>query len=185
MANYHGLWDNGDFDRGRAALQKANQVAAANKSTTLRERAYIAALDEIYKHDGKDNYSHAQAFEQKMATLQAAYPDDTEAAIFHALTLAVAAPKTDKTFANQRKCGEILEPIFQKQPNHPGVAHYMIHCFDNPLLAEKGLVAARAYARIAPSSSHAQHMPSQRTNSNNPSNRGTGGPVSHFHAPPH
>src|SRR5207237_3590264 len=86
MANYHGLWDNGDFDRGRAALQKANQVAAANKSTTLRERAYIAALDEIYKHDGKDNYSHAQAFEQKMATLQAAYPDDTEAAIFHALT---------------------------------------------------------------------------------------------------
>jgi tetratricopeptide (TPR) repeat protein len=160
MANYHGLWENGNTDRGRAALQEANEVATASKGTTTRERAYIAALDEIYKQDGKDNYAHAQAFEQRMGSLQAAYPDDTEAAVFHALMLAVTAPKTDKTFANQRKCGEILEPIFQKQPHHPGVAHYMIHCFDNPVLAERGLVAARAYAKIAPSSSHAQHMPS-------------------------
>jgi tetratricopeptide (TPR) repeat protein len=160
MANYHGLWDNGNTDRGRAALQKANEIATASKGTTPRERAYIAALGEIYKQDGKDNYAHAQAFEERMGSLQAAYPDDTEAAVFHALMLAVTAPKTDKTFANQRKCGEILEPIFQKQPHHPGVAHYMIHCFDNPVLAERGLVAARAYAKIAASSSHAQHMPS-------------------------
>src|SRR5260370_6477311 len=95
-----------------------------------------------------------------MGDLQAAYPQDDEAAIFHALTLAVTAPKSGKTFANQRKCGESLEPIFAKQPHHPGVAHYIIHCYDNPLLAEKGLGAARMYAKIAPASAHANHMPS-------------------------
>src|SRR5206468_6541817 len=67
---------------------------------------------------------------------------------------------TDKTFVNQRKCGEILEPIFAKNPHHPGVAHYLIHCYDNPMLAEKGLAAARLYATIAPASAHANHMPS-------------------------
>src|SRR5258707_4376782 len=95
-----------------------------------------------------------------MGELQAAYPEDSEAAIFHALTLAITAPKTDKTFANQRKCGEILEPIFKKQPHHPGIAHYIIHCYDNPVLAEQGLGAARMYAKIAPASAHANHMPS-------------------------
>src|SRR5439155_9413680 len=95
-----------------------------------------------------------------MSELQAAFPDDSEAAIFHALTLAITAPTTDKTFANQRKCGEILEPIFAKNPHHPGVAHYIIHCYDNPVLAEKGLGAARLYAKIAPASAHANHMPS-------------------------
>jgi len=95
-----------------------------------------------------------------MGAVQAAYPQDEEAAIFHALTLAITAPKTDKTFANQKKCGEILEPIFEKQPQHPGIAHYIIHCYDNPVLAEKGLGAARMYAKIAPASAHANHMPS-------------------------
>src|SRR5258705_592141 len=95
-----------------------------------------------------------------MAALQNAYPDDIEAAIFHALALDITALKQDKTFANQRKCGEILEPIFEKLPNHPGVAHYIIHCYDNPVLAQQGLKAAREYAKIAPSSAHANHMPS-------------------------
>jgi tetratricopeptide (TPR) repeat protein len=95
-----------------------------------------------------------------MGSVAASYPDDNEAAIFHALALDVTAPKTDKTFSNQRRCGEILEPIFQKQPHHPGVAHYLIHCYDNPALAEKGVSAARAYAKIAPASAHANHMPS-------------------------
>ncbi len=95
-----------------------------------------------------------------MGALQAAYPSDDEAAVFHALALYISAPKTDKTFANQRKCGEILEPIFARQPHHPGAAHYLIHCYDNPVLAEKGLVAARMYAKIAPASAHANHMPS-------------------------
>jgi tetratricopeptide (TPR) repeat protein len=160
MSHYHGLWGNGDMNAGRAALHKAQETAAANAETTKREKAYIDALAEIYKVDDTDKAAHAQAFEQKMAELQTAYPDDTEAAIFHALTLAITAPKTDKTFANQRKCGEILEPIFAKNPHHPGVAHYIIHCYDNPLLAEQGLQAARLYAKIAPASAHANHMPS-------------------------
>jgi tetratricopeptide (TPR) repeat protein len=160
MSHYHGLWDNGDTSAGRAALQRAQELAAANPKTTARENAYIGALEEIYRQDDKDHALHARAFEQKMGALQAAYPDDSEAAIFHALTLAITAPKTDKTFANQRKCGEILEPIFKKQPHHPGIAHYIIHCYDNPVLAEQGLGAARMYARIAPASAHANHMPS-------------------------
>jgi tetratricopeptide (TPR) repeat protein len=160
MSHYHGLWGNGDMSAGRAALQKAQAVTVANPSTTRREKSYIDSLAEIYKEDGKDKTVHAQSFEQKMGEVQAAYPDDNEAAVFHALTLAITAPKTDKTFANQRKCGEILEPIFAKNPHHPGVAHYIIHCYDNPMLAEKGLGAARLYAKIAPASAHANHMPS-------------------------
>jgi tetratricopeptide (TPR) repeat protein len=160
MSHYHGLWHNGDLAAGRESLHKAQEIASGNPATTPRERAYIDALSEIYKEDGKDEYAHAQAFEQKMGVLQAAYPGDAEAAIFHALSLDITAPKTDKTLANQRKCGEILEPIFAKQPDHPGVAHYIIHCYDNPVLAEKGLGAARKYATIAPASAHANHMPS-------------------------
>ncbi len=160
MTHYHGLWNSGDMAAGRAALRKAQEIAAANSQTTAREKAYIDALAEIYREDGKDKVAHGQAFEQKMAALQAANPSDSEAAIFHALALDITAPKTDRTFANQRKCGEILEPIFEQQPHHPGVAHYLIHCYDNPVLAEKGLGAARLYAKIAPASAHANHMPS-------------------------
>jgi tetratricopeptide (TPR) repeat protein len=160
MSHYHGLWDNGDLAAGREALHKAQAVAGANPQTTAREKAYIEALAQIYREDGKDKYANAQAFEQKMGAVQAAYPEDSEAAIFHALTLAITAPKTDKTYANQRKCGEILQPIFAQQPHHPGVAHYIIHCYDNPVLAAQGLGAARMYAKIAPASAHANHMPS-------------------------
>jgi tetratricopeptide (TPR) repeat protein len=160
MSHYHGLWDNGDTAAGRAALQKAQELASANPKTSARERAYINALAEIYRQDDQDHAAHARALERKMGGLQAAYPEDSEAAIFHALTLAITAPKTDKTFANQRKCGEILEPLFKKQPHHPGIAHYIIHCYDNPVLAEQGLGAARMYAKIAPASAHANHMPS-------------------------
>ncbi len=160
MSHYHGLWDNGDMAAGRVALHRAENLAAADSSTSIREKGYIEALAEIYREDGKDKPAHALLFEQKMGALQVAYPDDTEAAIFHALSLAITAPKTDKTFANQKKCGEILEPIFAKLPHHPGVAHYIIHCYDNPVLAQRGLNAARMYARIAPASAHANHMPS-------------------------
>ncbi|HEY6185848.1 MAG TPA: hypothetical protein VIW67_26635 [Terriglobales bacterium] len=160
MTYYHGLWHNGDTTAGREVLHRAQDMAAHNPRTTDREHAYIDALAEVYKEDGKDEYTHAQAFEQKMGTVHAAYPDDSEATIFYALSLDITAPKTDKTFGNQRKCGEILEPIFAQQPNHPGVAHYIIHCYDNPVLAEKGLGAARKYAAIAPNSAHANHMPS-------------------------
>ena len=160
MSHYHGLWHNGDTAAGHKAWQRAREIARTNPKTTARENAYIDALGEIYREDGKDDYAHAQAFEQKMGILAASYSDDSEAAIFYALALDATAPKTDKTFSHQRQCGEILEPIFQKQPHHPGVAHYLIHCYDNPVLAQKGLNAARAYAKIAPASAHANHMPS-------------------------
>lgn len=160
MSYYHGLWKNGNTAAGREAFEKAKAVAAANPKTSARELAYIEALDEIYREDDKDQATHDSAFEQKMGAVQAAYPTDSEAAIFHALTLDIAAPKTDKTFANQRKCGEILEPLFKLQPHHPGIPHYIIHCYDNPVLAEKSLGAARMYAKIAPASAHANHMPS-------------------------
>ena len=162
MSHYHGLWANGDAAAGRQAIRRAQQLAAenSNSKTSGREKEYIQALAEIYREDGKDDAIHAQTFEQKMASLQAAHPEDHEAAIFHALTLYITAPKTDKTFSNQRKCGEILEPLFLQQPRHPGLAHYLIHCYDNPVLAERALPAARVYARIAPASAHANHMPS-------------------------
>ena len=160
MSHYHGLWQNGDLAAGREAWKKAQEISSSNTQTTARERAYIEALAEIYQGEGKDQSAYDQAYERKMAALQDAYPEDTEAAIFHALTLSITAPKTDKTFANQRKCGEILEPLLAKQPHHPGVAHYLIHCYDNPVLAENGLQAARMYATIAPASAHANHMPS-------------------------
>ncbi|PYV87276.1 MAG: hypothetical protein DMG90_18565, partial [Acidobacteria bacterium] len=160
MTHYHGLWGNGDANAGRAALQQARSAAQANSRTSPREKRYIEGLGEIYAQDDRGGAAQAIAFEQKMAALQAAYPDDTEAAIFHALSLSITAAKTDRTFANQKKCGEILEPVLHRLPNHPGVAHYLIHCYDNPVLAESGLQAARTYARIAPASAHANHMPS-------------------------
>ncbi len=160
MSHYHGLWENGDTAAGRVAWQKAQDLATANAKTTAREKAYITALAEIYREDGNDMAAHGRVFEQKMGEVQAAYPDDSDAAIFHAITLYISAPKTDNTYANQRKCGQILEPIFARLPHHPGVAHYIIHCYDNPVLAEQGIEAARAYAKIAPASAHAHHMPS-------------------------
>src|SRR6266436_5102577 len=160
MSHYHGLWHNGDSSAGRKAIVRAKAIAAANPKTTPREVAYIDALGEIYSEDGGDQAARDRAFEQKMGAVQAAYPEDSEAAIFHALTYDIIAPKTDKTFANQRKCGEILEPLFKTQPHHPGIAHYIIHCYDNAVLAESGLGAARMYAKIAPASAHANHMPS-------------------------
>ncbi|TMG78535.1 MAG: hypothetical protein E6H75_03470, partial [Betaproteobacteria bacterium] len=88
------------------------------------------------------------------------YPDDYEARVYHALTLQASAPKTDMTYANQRKSAEILEKLYEQNPQHPGVSHYLIHAYDYPPLAEKGLPAARRYAGIAPAAPHARHMPS-------------------------
>ena len=157
MSHYHGMWDNGDMAAGREALTRAQKIAAGNPKTSAREKAYVEALAEIFREDGKDQRP-CVAFEQKMAAVQAAYPDDEAASSMR--SAGHQAPKTDKTFANQRKCGEILEPIFARQPHHPGMAHYIIHCYDNPVLAEQGLNAARMYATIAPASAHANHMPS-------------------------
>ena len=160
MSHYHGLWRSGDVVAGRAAISKAQEIASANAATSAREKAYIDALADVYAESKTDYIARGTAFEKRMGDVAAAYPTDTEAQIFHALALKVSASPLDKTFSNEKKCGEILEPIFKRYPHHPGVAHYIIHCYDNPVLAEQGLGAARIYAKIAPVSAHANHMPS-------------------------
>jgi hypothetical protein len=142
---------------GLAAIQKGKQVGAK----TQRERDYIDALSVMYvDYDKVPHGARVQAYLKAMEALAARYPDDDEAQIFYAITLNVAASPNDKSYANQRKGAAILEPIFKRQPQHPGVAHYLIHLYDTPALAEMGLNAARRYAEIAPAAPHAQHMPS-------------------------
>jgi hypothetical protein len=142
---------------GLAATQKGKEVGAK----TQRERDYIDALAVMYTdYDKLPHGARVQAYLKAMEALAARYPDDDEAQIFYAITLNVAASPNDKTYANQLKGAGILEPIFKRQPRHPGVAHYLIHLYDTPALADKGLDAARRYASIAPAAPHAQHMPS-------------------------
>jgi hypothetical protein len=159
MSVYYPLWQPPSpamLQKGAAALEKGRGLSA-----TPRERDYIAAISAYYTDaDTLDHRTRALAYEKAMAQLVARYPDDREAAVFYALALDATALPTDKTYANQLKAGAILEKVYAEQPNHPGVAHYIIHSYDFPPLASRGLVAARGYARIAPSVPHAQHMPS-------------------------
>jgi hypothetical protein len=144
------------IQEGWAAVEKAK--AAGGK--TPREQDYIAAIELLYKDAEKiDHRTRAIAYERAMEQLSRMHPDDREAAIFYALALNATALPTDKTYANQLKAAEILEPIFAEQPNHPGVAHYLIHSYDYPPIAHRGLAAARRYASIAPAAPHALHMP--------------------------
>jgi hypothetical protein len=160
MTYYHQVWSPpgpADLKAGSAFMEKAKQVGAK----TQRERDYIAAIDAFYKDSDKiDHGTRALAYERAMEQLQTRYPDDHEAAIFHALALLATAPPTDKTYVNQKKAGAILEPLFVEEPEHPGIAHYLIHAYDYPPLAQGALDAARRYAKIAPDSPHALHMPS-------------------------
>jgi len=140
-----------------AALEKARAIGAK----TQRERDWIEALSAYYRdHDKVPVDARLLAYTKAMEQMTQRYPDDYEAWVFYALTLQASAPKTDKTYANQLKAAAILEKQLQQDPQHPGVAHYLIHAYDYPPLADKGLVAARRYAGIAPAASHARHMPS-------------------------
>jgi tetratricopeptide (TPR) repeat protein len=142
---------------GAAAIAKAKTVGAK----TQRERDYIDALAIIYAdHDKIGHLPRTQAYARAMEQVAQRYPKDDEAQIHYALALNTSASPADKTYANQLKGAAILEPIFERQPQHPGVAHYLIHLYDYPPIAEKGLNAARLYAKIAPGAAHAQHMPS-------------------------
>jgi hypothetical protein len=142
---------------GLAALQKAKAMGAKSE----RERDYIDALLAFYTdHDKVDHRTRVQRYVKAIEAVAQKYPDDDEAQINYAITLNVAASPADKTYANQLKGAAILRPIFARQPQHPGVAHYLIHLHDYPAIAEKGLDAAERYAQIAPAAPHAQHMPS-------------------------
>jgi len=142
---------------GAEAIQKAQQVGAA----TARERDYIAALDLLYRdHASTPHRERALRYEEAMGKLADRYPDDVEARILYALTVSGNHDLNDKTFARPLKAAALLEPLFVSLPQHPGVAHYLIHSYDYPPIAQKGLPAAQRYAQVAPSAPHAQHMPS-------------------------
>ncbi|WP_407521075.1 hypothetical protein [Methylobacterium oryzisoli] len=143
--------------KGLAALEEAQRLGAP----TDREAGFIDALLVFYRdHATKDHRSRVLAYEAAMASLAARFPDDPEVRIFYALALNVAASPTDKTYAKPLKAAEILEAEWQRQPDHPGVVHYLVHTYDFPPLAQRGLKAALRYAEIAPDAPHALHMPS-------------------------
>ena len=157
LSNPHGAIPAPNLAPGLSAIEKARAIGAK----TQRERDYIDALAAMYvDYDKTPQQARVQSYLKAMEALAAKYPDDDEAQIFYAITLNVAASPADKTYANQLKGAAILEPIFQRQPQHPGVAHYLIHLYDYPPIAAKGLPAALRYSKIAPNAPHAQHMPS-------------------------
>jgi tetratricopeptide (TPR) repeat protein len=142
---------------GRTAIERG----LATGQPTARERAYLTAAATLFRdHETVDQRTRVLAYERAMAVLHAEYPDDREAAAFYALAVNQTALPTDKTYAQQIKAAGILEPLFAEQPEHPGLAHSIIHAYDHPPLAQRALNAARRYASIAPSAPHALHMPS-------------------------
>ncbi len=160
MTYYHPLWappTPKELAAGRAASEKATAAGAK----TEREQGYIAAIGAFYRDsDRLDHRARSLAYKNAMEEVARRFPDDHEASIFYALSLLGTAPPTDTTYANQKKAAEILNGLLEKEPQHPGVAHYLIHAFDYPALASLALPAARSYSKIAPSSPHALHMPS-------------------------
>src|SRR3989441_1519862 len=145
------------LQEGTAAVARAKAAGAK----TQREQDYIAAIATFYTDADKvDHKTRAVAYEKAMEALAQKYPSDLEASIFYALALNATLNPSDKTYANQLKAAGILEKVFAVQPEHPGVAHYLIHSYDFPPIAQKGLPAARRYASIAPAAPHALHMPS-------------------------
>ena len=142
---------------GASVIAKGKTVGAK----TQRERDYIDALGTMYAdYEKVDHRTRLLAYAKAMEQLAQRYPNDDEAQIHYALALNTSASPADKTYANQLKGAAILETIWARQPEHPGIAHYLIHLYDTPALADRGLTAARRYAKVAPAAAHAQHMPS-------------------------
>jgi len=146
-----------DAEAAWAALEKAREISAKSQ----RERDWIEALSAYYRdHDKIPVNARLVAYNNAMEQLTQRYPDDYEAQVFYALTLQASASPADTTYANQIKSAAILEKLYDQNPQHPGVTHFLIHAYDYHPLAEKGIPAARRYAGIAPAVPHARHMPS-------------------------
>ena len=161
MSQWHQLWNQPDAATIRQASAELKQADQLSSATTARERDYIRALRAFYANSANaDHHARAQAYCTAMEKVYRKYPDDHEAAAFYALSLLASEPDDDTTFANRKQAGAILEKLFAEEPNHPGIAHYLIHAYDKPQLAELGLPAARRYSQIAPFAPHAVHMPS-------------------------
>lgn len=152
-----GLKDKTQLQAGRASVQQGFATGAK----TDREQAYIAAVGTLYADfENVPQHSRLLAYRDAMKTLAAKYATDTEAQIFYALSITASEDPADKTYAGRLQAGAILEKLFQEEPNHPGLAHYIVHTYDVPPLAERALGAARRYSEIAPDAPHALHMPS-------------------------
>jgi len=150
--------------KDRDQLQAGRESAARGKTMgakTERERAYLAAVGKLYSDfESTPQQARWLAYRDAMWDVAVKYPEDHEALVFYALALAASEDPTDKTYAGRLKAGAILEKLFEEEPTHPGLAHYIIHAYDVPALAGRALVAARRYAEIAPDAPHALHMPS-------------------------
>jgi hypothetical protein len=161
MVFFHPVWSPAlpaeTFARGQAEARVAARLAT---NASPRERAYIQALGQLYGGDDAKPAARTLAYEQAMAGVARDNPEDVEAQVFYAVALLSNAPMTDKTHAKQKQAIAILDPLFRAHPDHPGIAHYLIHACDSAELAQRGLPAARKYADIAPSAPHALHMPS-------------------------
>ena len=145
------------LDRGPELLETARRTGLK----TQRERDYVEALATFYRdHNKRDHRMRAKALETALEQLMQRYSHDSEAAILYALVLSANFDPTDRKYTNQLKAAAVLEPIFKRQPEHPGAAHYLIHSYDYPPIAKKGIGAARRYSKIAPDAPHALHMPS-------------------------
>jgi len=156
---WHQLWNRPDaatVKRGQAEVKSAKSL----HPKTNRERDYISAMDTFYRGNKRAYHDRADGYSKAMETAYQRYPDDREAAAFYALSLLASEPDNDTTFVNRKQAAAVLEKLFAVEPDHPGVAHYLIHSYDKPQLAELGLPAARRYAKIAPAAPHALHMPS-------------------------
>ncbi len=149
---------------GADQLQLGRKNAERGKSRgakTDRERAYLAAVGKLYgDFENTPQQARLLAYRDAMRDVAAKYPEDHEALIFYALALVVAEDPADKTYTDRLRAGAILEKLFEEEPTHPGLAHYIIHAYDVPALAGRALIAARRYAEIAPDAPHALHMPS-------------------------
>jgi tetratricopeptide (TPR) repeat protein len=161
MSLWHQLWNEPDKKVIARGLEEVHQAKTTDGPTTPRELAYIAAIAAFYSNSKKlDHDARAKAYSGAMKKVYETYPDDHEAAVFYALSLLASEPHDDATFANRKQAAAILEKLFATEPDHPGVAHYLIHAYDKPQLAQLGLPAARRYAQVAPAAPHALHMPS-------------------------
>ncbi len=162
MTQFPELWqhpDEAQTKRGEAEMTKARALAAPPAKITPREQAYIDALSAFFDPAKKSYEQRADAYEAKMNALHAMFPDDVEGAAFDALSMLASVPPGDTSLTHEHQALAILVPLFASHPDHPGLAHYIIHTCDTPALAPDGLAAAREYAKIAPSSPHALHMP--------------------------
>ena len=157
MSLWHQLWNRPDentLERGLAELKKGHALKSSE-----REREYIDALTNFYAHPGRSYQKRATAYSKAMEKVSQRNADDHEAAAFYALSLLASEPDKDKGNTTRKKAAAVLEKLFAEEPNHPGVAHYLIHTYDRPDMAQLGLPAARKYAQLAPAAPHALHMP--------------------------